>query len=82
MPKRLKDLKLDRSQVAIEMDFLPAKDFATLQRNLPGVHWIAADPIFNKARQIKTPHELALLRALSKLTDKAIGDTLRRPRLA
>ena len=30
----LKDLKLDRSQVAIEMDFLPAKDYATLQRIL------------------------------------------------
>jgi Xaa-Pro aminopeptidase len=77
LAEALKDLKLDRSQVAIEMDFLPAKDYATLRRNLPGVHWIAADPIFNKARQVKTPHELALLRALSKLTDKAIGDTLR-----
>ena len=77
LAEALKDLKLDRSQVAIEMEFLPTKDFATLQRSLPGVHWIAADPIFNKARQIKTPHELALLRALSKLTDTAIGDTLR-----
>src|SRR5499426_64599 len=33
----LKELKLDRSKVGIEMEFLPAKDFATLQRNLPGV---------------------------------------------
>jgi Xaa-Pro aminopeptidase len=76
LAEALKDLKLDRSQVAIELDFLPAKDFATLQKNLPAVHWIAADPIFNKVRQLKTPAELALLRSLSKLTDKAIGDTL------
>ena len=73
----LKDLKLDRGKVAIEMEFLPAKDFATLQKNLPNVHWLAADAIFNRARQIKTPNELALLRALSKLTDRAIGAALR-----
>jgi len=73
----LKDLKLDRSKVGIELEFLPAKDFATLQKNLPAVQWVAADGIFNRARQIKTPSELSLLRALSKLTDKAIGDTLR-----
>jgi Xaa-Pro aminopeptidase len=73
----LKDLKLDRCRVAIEMEFLPAKDFATLRKNLPEVAWIAGDGIFNKARQIKTPGELALLRSLSKLTDNAIGTALR-----
>jgi ectoine hydrolase len=73
----LSDLKLDRGKVAIEMDFLPAKDFATLRKRLPNVQWPAADAIFNKARQIKTPSEVALLRSLSKLTDKALGDALR-----
>ena len=72
----LKDLKLDRGKIGIEMEFLPAKDFATLQRNVPGIQWIAADGIFSKARQVKTANELSLLRSLSKLTDKAIGDTL------
>ena len=77
LAEAVKDLRLDRGKVAIEMEFLPAKDFATLQKNLPNVHWLAADAIFNRARQIKTPSELALLRALSKLTDKAIGTALR-----
>lgn len=72
----LKDLKLDRGKVGIELEFLPAKDFATLQKNVPGVRWIAGDAIFNKARQIKTPNELDLLRSLSKLTDRALGDAL------
>jgi Xaa-Pro dipeptidase len=63
------------------MDFLPAKDFATLQKNLPTAKWVAGDAIFNKARQIKTPTELQLLRSLSKLTDKAIGDTLRQAKV-
>ncbi len=77
LAETLRDLKLDRSKIGIEMEFLPAKDFAALQRNVPGIQWVAADAIFNKARQVKTPSELALLRSLSKMTDEAIGETLR-----
>ena len=77
LAQALKELKLERGKVGVEMEFLPAKDFATLQRNLTAVRWTPADAIFNKARQIKTPNELSLLRSLSKLTDKVIGDTLR-----
>jgi Xaa-Pro dipeptidase len=73
----LRDLGLDRARVGIELEFLPAKDFATLHKSLSGIQWVAADAIFNQARQIKTPEELALLRSLSKLTDKAIGDALK-----
>jgi Xaa-Pro aminopeptidase len=76
LAESLRDLRLERGKIAIELEFLPAKDFTTLQKNLPAVQWIAADAIFNKARQIKTPGELALLRSLSKLTDKALGDAL------
>lgn len=81
LAEALRELKLDRGKVGIEMDFLPAKDFATLQKRLPEIEWRAADAIFNKARQIKTPNELALLRSLSTLTDRAIGDTLRKARV-
>jgi len=81
LAEALKDLKLERAKVAIEMEFLPVKDFATLQRVLPKITWVAADGIFNKARQIKTAAELALLRNLSKLTDHAIGAALRSARI-
>lgn len=76
LAEALKDLKLERSKIGIEMEFLPAKDFATLQRMVPDIRWVAADASFNRARQVKTANELKLLRSLSKLTDKAIGDTL------
>jgi Xaa-Pro aminopeptidase len=81
LPETLKDLKLERAKIGIEMEFLPAKDFATLQRNLPAVQWVSGDNIFSKARQIKTSRELALLRSLSQLTDKAIGETLRQAKV-
>jgi Xaa-Pro aminopeptidase len=77
LAEALKDLGLAGARVGIELEFLPAKDFATLHKLLPGLQWVAADAVFNKARQIKTPNELDLLRSLSKLTDKAIGDALR-----
>ena len=76
LAEALRDLHLDKGKLAIEMEYLSAKDFATLQRLLPDVRWSAGDPIFNKARQVKTPDELLLLRSLSKLTDRAIGETL------
>src|SRR3972149_3014672 len=77
LAEALRALKLDHGKVGIEMEFVPAKDFAMLQKRLPEGEWGAADAIFNKARQIKTANERALLRLLSKVTDKAIGDTLR-----
>ena len=81
LAEALKDLKLDQGKVGIELEFLPAKDFETLQKNLPRVHWAGAEAAFNRARQIKTPSELALLRSLSKLTDKALGAALRSARV-
>jgi Xaa-Pro dipeptidase len=76
LAEAIRDLKLGRGKLAVEMEFLPARDFAALQKSLPMVRWVAADGIFNKARQIKTPDELALLRWLSKVTDRALGDAL------
>ena len=76
----LRDLRLERGKIGVELEYLPAKDLATLQRVIPAVRWTAADTIFNKARQVKTANELALLRSLSKLTDAAIGGTLLKAR--
>jgi Xaa-Pro dipeptidase len=76
LAEALTDLHLVRDSLGIEMEYLPARDFATLQKVLPNVSWSAGDAIFNKARQVKTAGELSLLRSLSKLTDRAIGDSL------
>jgi len=70
----LRDMKLERGKVGIEMEYIPAKDLATLKSKLPGVHFIAADGLFHHLRQVKTRSELDLLGSLSRITDKAIGD--------
>jgi Xaa-Pro dipeptidase len=74
------DLKLDRARIGVEMDFIPARDFQTLARRLPQASFTAAENIFHRLREIKTADEIELLRKLSKLTDNAIGSTLRSAR--
>ena len=72
----LGSLGLDRGALGIELDFIPAGDFAALQRHLPNVRWEACGRDVTEARMIKTPSELATLRALSHLTDATIHDAM------
>lgn len=68
---------LANSMIGIEMEYLPAKDFATLTRALPRAKFAPADAIFHELRQVKTAEEAGLLKQLSRITDEAIGGTLR-----
>lgn len=72
----LKDRGLTGASVAVEMEYLPAGDFATLRDLLPEADFVAADTIFRGIRQVKTTREIGLLRSLSRITDRAIGETL------
>jgi Xaa-Pro aminopeptidase len=68
----LSDMGLGAGRIGIEMDFVPAGDFKILQNRLPGVTWVAAEGLLARLRQLKTPDEIALLRRLSMIADKAI----------
>ncbi len=72
----LRDLSLDQGTIAIETDYLPAQDVNTLARELPRVEFTSAQPLFNRARIIKTPREVAFLQRLSRVSDEAISDAL------
>ncbi len=76
----LTGLKLEHAKIGMEMEYIPGKDLATLQRKLPHVLFVAADGIFQELRQVKSGEELSLLRPLSKITDKAICDALKHAR--
>ncbi|MFG1222960.1 M24 family metallopeptidase [Xanthobacter wiegelii] len=69
-------LGLAGGRIGIEMDYLPAGDFARLSAALPGVTFVPAEHLLSRLRQIKTPGEVALLRRLARIADQAIGDTL------
>ena len=72
----LGSLGLSGGRIGIEMDYLPAGDFARLSAALPAVTFVPAEHLLSRLRQIKTPGEVALLRRLARIADQAIGDTL------
>lgn len=73
---QLAGLGLGQARIGLEMDYLPAGDFARLMKAMPAAKFEHAEPILARLRQIKTPGEIALLRKLSRIADQAITDTL------
>ncbi|NJL71979.1 MAG: aminopeptidase P family protein [Candidatus Competibacteraceae bacterium] len=69
----LAELGLASATVAVEMDFLPAADFARLGQLCPNVSWRPAEAMLARLRQLKDPEEIALLRRLSRIADRSIA---------
>lgn len=67
---------LAKARIGLEMDYLPAGDFARLQRFLPDARFSGVEQALNRARQIKTPDEVALIHRLARIADQAISDSL------
>lgn len=73
----LADMGLARAKIGIEFDYLPAGDYTALAARLPRAAIVPAQRLFDRLRQLKTPAEIELLRRLSRIADKAIGDCFR-----
>jgi Xaa-Pro dipeptidase len=73
----LSDMGLASARIGIEMDYLPAGDFAALREMLPEATFTAAQDILARLREIKTPEEIEVLRRLSRIADKAITEAYR-----
>lgn len=73
---QLASLGLARARIGIEMDYLPAGDFARLTKALPQARFAPCEDLLARLRQIKTPDEIAQLRKLSRIADQAITDAL------
>ncbi len=66
-----------RGRIAIELDYMPAKDYLRLAARLPQAGFFECKDIYFKARMIKTDAEVAVLRSVGALTDRVIGDVLK-----
>lgn len=73
----LERLGLHRGRLGVELNYVPAADFARLREAAPGAEWAAADGWLARQRQIKTSEELELLARLSRISDASIGRALR-----
>jgi Xaa-Pro dipeptidase len=63
---------LARARIGLEMDYLPAGDYAELRELMPGAQFVPAQAMLARLRQIKTPEEISILRKLSRIADEAI----------
>jgi Xaa-Pro aminopeptidase len=70
----LKKQGLGDGRIGIEMDYLPAADYAALSELLPQARFAPAQGMLARLREVKTPAEIELLRKLSRIADKAIAD--------
>jgi Xaa-Pro aminopeptidase len=73
---QLEGLGLESARIGIEMDYLPAGDYARLTQALPKASFVANEAILARMRQIKTKDEIELLRRLSRIADQSITDAL------
>ncbi|HMA73432.1 MAG TPA: Xaa-Pro peptidase family protein [Xanthobacteraceae bacterium] len=63
---------LAAARIGLEFDYLPAADFVALGKLLPQADFAPAQALLARLRQRKTPQEIAILRKLSRLADRAI----------
>jgi Xaa-Pro aminopeptidase len=68
---------LAEARIGIEMEYLPAGDFAALREALPQARFAPAQALLARLREIKTPGEIDILRRLSRIADQAITEAYR-----
>jgi Xaa-Pro dipeptidase len=72
----LRKAGLSAGAIGLELDYLPAGDFARLEQQLPAARFVAAEGGLARARQIKTAEEVELLQRLSRIADRSIADAI------
>jgi len=63
---------LAAARIGLEFDYLPAADFTELGKLLPQAYFVPVQALLARLRQRKTPQEIAILRKLSRIADRAI----------
>jgi len=72
----LKEIGLGNTCIGIEMDYLPAGDYAELRSAMPGARLVPVQAELARLREVKTPEEIVQMRHLSRLADRSIRDAL------
>lgn len=70
----LRERGLGAGRIALEDDYLSARSWLRLSQELPQLETEPAQPIFDRARMHKTPHEKALIVEAFQATERALKD--------
>ncbi len=76
----LSERGLSNAVLGIDLDFMPAADFARLQAAIPGVDWRDASEIVGRLRLIKNDREIERLRRASHCAEAGLEELMRTAR--
>jgi Xaa-Pro dipeptidase len=65
-----------KGRIAIELDFMPAKDFIQLSKRLPDATFEGCADMFFRVRMIKSSDEISTLRRVGTLSEQVIRNVL------
>jgi Xaa-Pro dipeptidase len=60
---------LGHARIGVDLEFLPAADFALLAATLPDVDWVDASEVVRRLRMVKSPREIDCIRRACRLAD-------------
>lgn len=68
----LKEMGLESARIGTELDYIFARDYEDLTRELPAAEFLPAEDCLGRLRQIKSEDEIELMRRLSRIADESI----------
>ncbi len=72
---------VEKGRIAIELDFMPAKDFIQLRKRLHLATFEGCADLFFRVRMIKSDEEVSTLRRVGTLSERVIHDVLKKIRV-
>jgi len=66
----LRELGLEKGRIGMELDYLPARDYLNLLKQLPLVTWVESEMLYFDLRMIKTQQEIEALRIAGKVAER------------
>jgi Xaa-Pro aminopeptidase len=76
LAEAVRERGFSKGRIAIESEYLPYTTVTSLIRRLPEVTWDEATPVWDELRAVKTPAEIAILRAAAEATMRAIDGVI------
>ncbi|MGF9693988.1 Xaa-Pro peptidase family protein [Rhizobium sp. 0TCS1.26] len=63
---------LDGATIGVDLEFMPAADFAALQDALPNIRWTDGSLVLRRLRAVKTPGEIERLRRAANASEAGL----------
>jgi len=77
---QLAERELSKAKIGVDLEFVPAADFAALKKALPSVDWQDASMLVKRLRLIKNAREIEYLRNAARYAESGLENMLKTAR--